>query len=93
MSASHTPSNKNTVVNNNGGNNIDHTDGKDNKYHDISLMEFVSSPLSMAAKSTMEGDGNLTSFNEFKSGNVNVSLSNGDDSNAFGNGFSRSVRW
>lgn len=90
-------SNNNSTVtntNNNGGNNGNNgVDGKDNKVHDISLMEFVSTPLSMAEKSIKEGDGNANSFNEYKSDKANVNFSNGNDSTAFGNGFNGSARW
>ncbi|AJP37587.1 Nrp1p [Saccharomyces cerevisiae YJM1078] len=90
--ASRAPSNNNISVNNNGGNNTDRTDGNDNKGRDISLMEFMSPPLSMV-KSTKEGDGNGSSFNELKSDKTNVNFSNDGNSSAFGNGFNSSVRW
>ena len=56
-------------------------------------MEFMSPPLSMATKSMKEGDGNGSSFNEFKSDKANVNFSNVGDNSAFGNGFNSSVRW
>ncbi|CAI4311299.1 BCN_G0007620.mRNA.1.CDS.1 [Saccharomyces cerevisiae] len=91
--ASRTPSNNNISVNTNGGSNAGLTDGSDNKGRDISLMEFMSPPLSMATKSMKEGDGNGSSFNEFKSDKANVNFSNVSDNSAFGNGFNSSVRW
>ncbi|CAI5052978.1 ANM_HP_G0199790.mRNA.1.CDS.1 [Saccharomyces cerevisiae] len=91
--ASRTPSNNNISVNTNGGSNAGRTDGSDNKGRDISLMEFMSPPLSMATKSMKEGDGNGSSFNEFKSDKANVNFSNVGDNSAFGNGFNSSVRW
>ncbi len=91
--ASRTPSNNNISVNTNGGSNAGRTDGNDNKGRDISLMEFMSPPLSMATKSMKEGDGNGSSFNEFKSDKANVNFSNVGDNSAFGNGFNSSVRW
>ncbi|CAI4311849.1 CEI_1a_G0007100.mRNA.1.CDS.1 [Saccharomyces cerevisiae] len=91
--ASRTPSNNNISVNTNGGSNAGRTDGNDNKGRDISLMEFMSPPLSVATKSMKEGDGNGSSFNEFKSDKANVNFSNVGDNSAFGNGFNSSVRW